>query len=178
MSIGLKPIIKIDSLEKLKNHIEYIQKCADIKTDKGFQRFIQDKFLETVNYISAMQLPANDLSQQYISNNKIREVEDGFLLYNDTVVETETEGYNGVFSIALAFEYGTGLVGQENAIEGAWAYNVNQHEKGWTFYKDGSFHFTRGFKGFEIYRLTRIEIENKLLKWVDEYKKRDGGVSQ
>jgi hypothetical protein len=178
MPIGLKASLKVDSYEKLKNYIEYVQKCADIRTNRGFQTFIQDKFLETVKTISAMNLPSNELTLQYIENNKIREVDDGFILYNDTIVETESEGYNGVFSIALAFEYGTGLVGQENAVEGAWAYNVNQHEKGWTFYKDGTFHFTRGMKGFEIYRLTRIEIEKNLLKWLNEYKKKDGGASQ
>ena len=91
------------SASSLKNYIEYVQKCADIKTDRGFQTFIQNKFLETVKNISLMNLPSNDLTLQYIENNKIREVDDGFILYNDTIVETESEGYNGKFSIALAF---------------------------------------------------------------------------
>ena len=176
--MGLKYKLEVKSLKKLKNHIEYVKAYTILGTDKNFKKFLQDKFIETVNLIASRDLPAGELSQDYIKNNKIREIEGGFELYNDTFVETESEGYGGKFSIALSFEYGTGLVGLENPVEGAWEYNVKHHEFGWTYFKDGSFHFTRGFKGFEIYRLTKLEIENNLMKWVKEYsRKKDGGVS-
>lgn len=177
MANGLQVKLEVKTLNKLKNHIEYIKLYNSLGTDKGFEKYMQDKFLETVNKISVRDLPESELSIVYIGNNKIRPFEGGFELYNDTYVDTESEGYDGKFSIALAFEYGTGLVGMENPKENAWQYNVNQHEKGWTYFKDGEFHFTRGFEGFEIYRKTKEEIENNLLKWVKQYKKKDGGVS-
>lgn len=175
--VGLKVKTKVKGLDKLKNYIEFVQKFATLKTDKKFQKYIQDKFLETVNRISLERLTGGEMTQIYIENNKIRELDDGFVLYNDTSVETESEGYDGQFCIALAFEYGTGIVGQNNPKVGAWSYNVNQHEKGWTYFKDGIFHFTRGFAGFEIYRFTLEEIKNNLENWIMEYNK-DGGVSQ
>lgn len=178
MSINLKTSIKVDSIEKLKQYIEYVKKFVTIKSDKNFQKYIQNKFLETVNKIASDSLSGNELSQLYISNNKIEELSDGFILYNDSYVETDSEGYDGKFSIALAFEYGTGIVGEENPKVGAWQYNVNQHEKGWTYFKNGTYHFTRGFEGYEIYRFTAEEIRKNIRQWVKEYNpKKDGGVS-
>lgn len=178
MSIGLDVKLQVSGLKELQRKIDYIKKISTIRTDSKFQKFIQDKFLETVNKISRENLFSGELTEEYISNNKIRTFSEGFVLYNDTVVETDTEGYGGVFSIALAFEYGTGLVGQENPKVGAWEYNVNQHENGWYYFKDGTFNFTRGMQGFEIYRLTQEEIKKQLPKWVDEYGNRTGGASQ
>lgn len=171
-NMALKIKAKVNGLEKLKNHIEYVKLYSGLIDDKNFEIYIQNKFLETVRLIASRNLPDGELSQLYIENNKIRNIDGGFELYNDTYIETETEGYNGKFSVALSFEYGTGIVGQENPKEGAWQYNVNNHEFGWTYYKDGTFHFTRGFEGFEIYRKTKLEIENNLLLWVREYKRK------
>lgn len=175
--IGLNIKLKTRNLDKIKNQIEYIQKYSTLKQDKDFEKYIQNKFLETVNRIAFEELPESELKELYISNNKIRQFEGGFELYNDSFVETETEGYGGKFSIALAFEYGTGIVGQQNPVNGAWEYNVNQHEKGWYYYKNGEFKFTRGFEGYMIYRFTKLEVENNLLRWVNEYTKEVGGVS-
>lgn len=178
MAIGLRTSVKVDDIKKLKEYVEYVKKFSTIKSDKNFQKFLQEKFLETVNSVATANLPSGELTQLYISNNKIEEISSGFILYNDTYVEIETEGYGGKFSIALAFEYGTGLVGQENPKVGAWQYNVNQHEKGWNYFQDGQFYFTRGMQGYEIYRYTLEEIKKNLKKWVQEYEpKKDGGVS-
>lgn len=178
MAFGLKVIPKVDGLDKLKAYIKYVEKFSTMKTDAKFQKFIQNKFLETVRKITIQRSSNGELSTMYNENHKIRETNGGFILYNDTIVETESEGYGGKFSIALAFEYGTGLVGEENPKVGAWQYNVNGHEKGWTFYENGTFHFTRGFEGYEIYRYTLEEIKANLRKWVLEYNPKDGGVSQ
>lgn len=178
MSIGLNPKVNVKGLKELKEYIEFVKKFSTMKTDRQFQKYIQNKFLETVNRIASDRLSGGILSQEYISNNKIREFDDGFILYNDTMVATESEGYDGQFSIALAFEYGTGIVGQNHPKANAWAYNINQHEKGWIYYADGSYHFTQGFEGFEIYRFTKEEVERNLNDWVMKYKKADGGVSQ
>ena len=189
MSIGLKIKTEVDDLEKLKQYIEYVKKFSTIKSDKDFQNFIQNKFLETVNEMSNKLLPNGDLSLKYIQNNKIRPIEDGFVLYNDTYVETDSEGYGGKFSIALAFEYGTGIVGQNNPKIGAWAYNIKGHIDGWWYPtnesdpnpykwvdKDGGLHaFTRGFEGYEVYRYTLEEIKKQLPNWVKQYKKPNGG---
>lgn len=178
MSIGLNPKVKVDGLDKLKEYIEFVKKFSTMKTDRQFQKYIQDKFLETVNQIASSRLSGGELTQEYILNNKIREIDDGFILYNDTKISTESDGYNGEFSIALAFEYGTGIVGQNHPKANAWAYNVNRHEKGWYYFANGTYHFTQGFEGFEIYRFTKEEIEKNLKSWVLDYKGKDGGVSQ
>lgn len=170
MAIGLNANIKVDGLDKLKEYVEYVKKFATLKSDKKFQEYIQTKFLETVNRISIERLPNSDMKNEYIKHNQIRQLEDGFVLFNDTTVVTENEGYGGFFSIALAFEYGTGIVGQENPKQGAWAYNVNNHENGWIYFKDGSFHFTKGMEGQEIYRFTLEEIKRNLKTWIKEYK--------
>lgn len=172
--MGLYFKTKVDGLEKLQKHIEFVKKMALLKTNKDFQEYIQNKFLETVNQISMERLPMGDLSSQYIAHNQIKQLDDGFILYNDTTIETDTEGYDGQFSIALAFEYGTGIVGQEHPKKNAWEYNVKQHTGAWIYYDNGSFHITKGFEGYEIYRFTLEKIKESLKDWVREYQV--GGV--
>lgn len=167
MSLNIRT--NIDGLKEFEKYIEFVEKISFLQTDKKFQRYIQDKFLETVNRISIERLPEGNLKQEYIQHNQIRETDTGFILYNDTTVSTENENYDGEFSIALAFEYGTGIVGQENPKLGAWDYNINNHEKGWIYFKDGSFHFTRGMEGQEIYRYTLEEIKRELPNWIRNY---------
>lgn len=177
MSIGLKVNVKVSGLDKLEKDIKFLEKYSRISTDSKFQKYIQQKFLDTVNEMSARLLVGGELTSEYISNNKIRPLEDGFILYNDAFVETDSEGYGGKFCIALAFEYGTGLVGQENPKEGAWQYNVKGHTKGWNYFKDGQFIFTRGMQGYEIYRFTKEEINKRKYDWVKSYIEENGGVS-
>ena len=190
MSIGLKSSVKVDSLEKLKNYIEYVQKFSTMKTDTEFQKYIQNKFLETVNKITDQRLIGGTTDDEYIEEykyrHKIKETSDGFILYNDTVLPVEmlpvsektANNYPNGFSIALAFEYGVGIVGQNDAKVGAWDYNVNNWNFAWHYKKDGQTYSTYGYHGFEIYRYTKEEIENNLQKWIVEYKKKDGGASQ
>lgn len=174
--MGLKVNLKVEGLDKLKQQIDFIEKMAMLKTSPQFQKYIQNKFLQTVNKVSLERLPMGDASMEYIYHNKIRELDDGFILYNDATVETNSEGYGGSFSIALAFEYGTGIVGANHPKKDAWAYNVNQHTGAWLYYENGSFHLTEGFEGYEIYRYTLQEIRAHLKDWVREYQ--IGGVNQ
>lgn len=175
--------IKVNSLEKLQNYINYVKKFSKMKTDKKFQKYIQNKCLNVVKQMCVTLLPnagSNDigeLTQLYIDNNNIREATDGFIIYNNLSVSTDTDGYNGIFSIALAFEYGTGIVGENHPKAHAWEYNVKKHTKGWIYYKNGEFHFTRGFEGFEIYKLSAEEINKQLKNWVLEYDENNGGAS-
>lgn len=166
----LKINTKVNGLEKLDEYINFVEKFANSKYDLEFQKYLQEKCIEVIERVTNTLLPyTGDTVELYKSNNKIREFEEGFIIYNDTTVEATTEGYEGAFSIALAFEYGTGVVGQENPKEGAWEYNINQYETGWTYFKNEAFHFTKGLQGFEIYRNSKIEIENNLKDWVLDY---------
>mgnify|MGYP002527572411 CR=1 FL=1 len=73
--MGLYFKTKVDGLEKLQKHIEFVKKMALLKTNRGFQEYIQIKFLETVNQISMERLPMGDLSSQYIAHNQIKQLE-------------------------------------------------------------------------------------------------------
>ncbi len=175
----LKTKIDIKNLDYLRRTLEVISMLQNYKDDKKFQKYIQQKCLKVIQDKINQLLPyTGETVDVYKNNNKIEEYNEGFIIYNDTSVGSETEGYEGKFSIALAFEYGTGIVGQENPKENAWQYNVNQYEKGWTYYKNDSFHFTKGLQGFEIYRYSSEEINKQLKGWIYEYMKGNGGVSQ
>lgn len=178
--------IKIDTqgLEELQKYIKFVEQMAKMKTDKKFQKFIQQKVLETVNKITNERLVGGTTNDSAISlykeSNKIREYEEGFILYNDasiTVNAKDTSSYpNGEFSVALAFEYGVGIIGQNTPNnEGAWAYNVNNYNFGWWFKseEDDKYYETAGYMGFEIYRYTAIECQSKLKDWVKEYYDRE-----
>ena len=188
----LKVDVKVDSITKLEEHIKLVEKLLKLKTDKEFQHYIQQKCLETVKKVATERLFSNptsndELKSDYIENNKIKDVTDkGFTIYNDlSIVGTK---YN--FCVALAFEYGTGLIGEQQAINGAWAYNINNNTviingeeiDGWwlakskagniqTFgeSKSGQAIVTRGYEGMEIYRFSAIEIKSMLPKWVNDY---------
>lgn len=171
----LKINISIDGQKALDEHILYIKKLLSMRTDKKFQKFIQEKCLETVKKVTNQRLTfSGPTVEEYKNNHKIKEYDNGFLLYNDTVVSTETDGYDGSFSIALAFEYGTGIIGAGSPVEGSWEYNVNHHERGWIYFKNNAFHFTAGYAGFEIYRYACEEIKNNLEPWVNEYFNKKG----
>jgi hypothetical protein len=166
--------VRVSTVNKkaLDEHINFVKKLLLMKTDKKFQKYIQDKCKETVVRVTNELMQYNGPTvEAYKNNHKIKETNDGFILYNDTVVEVESEGYGGTFPIALAFEYGTGIVGSKNPKMGAWAYNINNYKEnvGWTYYKNGEFKKTEGYEGMEIYRKTAIEIKKLLKTWVMNY---------
>lgn len=181
--------VEVDSLEKFKKYIEYVESMNQMKTDKEFQKFIQNKCLETVKEQSNNRIVSNTTDNEYIaeykSNHKIRETSDGFILYNDTVLPAEllpisernAGDYANGFSIALAFEYGIGIVGQNSAKQGAWEYNVKNHNFAWYYVKYGKKYSTYGYEGFEVYRFTAEKISKNLKEWVMEYRKSKGGAS-
>ena len=194
MAIGLKTNVNVKGLKELQEKINYIDKLIKMKSDTKFQNIIKQKCLDTVIEIAIQNInlfPTSneELKQAYISNNKIRPMENnnGFIIYNDLSVQSK----NYKFCVALAFEYGTGLIGQEQNINGAWKYNVNQNTvffdgntiDGWWLAKSkagsvesfgesqsGKAIITRGYQGMEIYRKSAEEIKKRLKKWVNEYK--------
>lgn len=190
--------VDVNGLEEFKKYIDYVKAMNSMKIDKDFQKYIQKKCLETVKKVSDDRITPTTTNNEYIEEyklrHKIRETVDGFVLYNDftipyimTTRNTKNQDrdvgmvrdYSKGFSIALAFEYGVGLVGEENPVQGAWEYNKNHYgEYGW-YYKplDGEATQTRGYAGFEVYRFTAEEIKKNLKNWVKEYKDNKGGVS-
>lgn len=186
----LKIDININGLDKLDKHIEFVNKMLGMKTDREFQKYIQNKCLETVKEVARTRLGGttnDEYIEEYILRNKIREIVGGFELYNDFTIpailttrntknqDREAGGivrnYDNGFSIALAFEYGVGIVGRDNPVQGAWDYNINNYgDEGW-YYKppSGESIRTQGYKGAEVYRYTAIEINKRLKDWVNSY---------
>ena len=182
--------VQIDSLKKLDEYIEYVNRMKKMKVDKSFQKFIQDKVLELAKKVTDERLVGGTSNDEeielYKSSHHILEETDGFILYNDAKIEANakdnTNYPNGEFSIALAFEYGVGITGEGTYQEdyfSSWDYNVNDYNFGWYYLKDGVVNHSFGYEGFEIYRNIAIEIERNLKKWVNEYySKKYGGVSK
>ncbi len=183
----------VQGLKELQNQIDFIQKMLRMKVDNKFQKFIQSKVLETVNRIARERIAntTNDeYIEEYILRNSIREESDGFVLYNNFTIpavlatrNTKNQdrsmgmvrNYDNGFNLALAFEYGVGIIGQNNPVNGAWDYNINNYgEEGW-YYKtpSGESIRTQGYQGAEVYRFTAIEVKSKLKDWVNEYYRKE-----
>ena len=179
--------VKVNSINKLNKHIQYVEKLAKMKTDVRFQKYIQDRVLYTVNRITEQRLvggTTNDAEiELYKDSNQIRETNDGFILFNDASIPANAKDPstypNEEFPIALAFEYGVGIIGSNTTNPNAWQYNVKGYNFGWYYQdEDGEYKITGGYQGFEIYRYTAKEIETMLPKWVNDYFRKYGGVSQ
>lgn len=198
--------ISIDNLGGLSRYIEYIEKVSEFYKDTNFKEFMKQKFLEVVKNVTNERVVGNTTNDEeidlYIQSHKIIDIDDGsgFILYNDAKIPADkyntlpfdTSGYpNGEFSIALAFEYGTGMVGAGSYINDnfiAWDYNNivstrSKHHKGRTWYLPknvlgSSGQYTSGYEGFEVYRFTAEEIKANLIKWVNEYIRKYRGVSK
>ena len=185
MSFKIK--VDVKTLDELNKHVQYVSDLSKMQTDGKFQKFIQTKCLETVRKVTEERLiggTTNDeLIQEYKSRHKIKEFINGFVLYNDTVLPTSMisskhlEDYPNGFSIALAFEYGVGIVGQTNPVPNAWEYNLKDYNFGWYYQKYDEIFHTFGYTGFEIYRYTAERIETQLNSWVKEYWQKERGVS-
>lgn len=179
--------IKIDvqGLDKLQQHIDFVEKMLKMKSDTSFQKFIQEKVLETVKRVTDQRLTGGTTNDEaiglYRDNHKIREEEQGFILYNDTMIPADVNGIqndienypDGMFCVALAFEYGVGIIGENTPNnENAWAYNLQGYNFGWILPQNVTGEAgiqTAGYMGFEIYRYTAEEVKQNLKSWVKEY---------
>lgn len=172
----------VDNLEGLKQHLNYVQSLSNMQKDRSFQKYIQAKCLSVVKQVTEQKLTGRTTNDEWIeeykSNHKIREFNDGFVLYNDTTIPTSMlstkhlENYPDGFSIALAFEYGIGIIGQTHPVAGAWEYNLKDYNFGWYYKKYEEILHTYGYSGFEIYRNAANLIEELLPDWVKEYSKK------
>ena len=177
MSAKLKITTSIVGLDLLQKRIQFVKSLIEIEKNLALQQWFQEKCLEEVDKTSKELLKGGTTNdeeiQDYLKNNKLRIDKDknGFVIYNDTYILYDNPNYKGKFSIALAFEYGTGIVGENAPKDNHWEYNVNKHNWAWTYWKNGKKYSTYGYEGFEIYRNARIRIENKMNDWVKDYLK-------
>lgn len=197
----LKTQIEVTGLKELNKRIEFIKKMTSMKTDKSFQKFIQDKSMKALEQVMSERLvggTSNDDSiSLYKSSNHIKETEDGFIIYNDSQIPANVKGVqndianypNGMFSIALAFEYGVGIVGEWSAgvmgTETAWEYNKQGYNFGWVLPREVALKLSggetgkveyAGYAGFGIYHYTAEKIRKDLSSWVEEYYRKNSEV--
>lgn len=186
--------VNIDSIDKLDKYIEKVKKYSLMQTDRKFQKFIQDKvrdtLVETMNERLTGESTNSDFISLYWNSNYIMETEDGrgFILYNNAKVPANAIGVQndasnypeGMFSIALAFEYGVGIVGMNTDFDPSkyvpWQYNVQDYNFGWYLPRDVRERYNIpkgntyiGYTGFEVYRYTADKVEKRLNSWVNEY---------
>lgn len=70
---------------------------------------------------------------------------------------------------ALFVEFGTGIVGEQNqhpvtSIIG-WKYDVNDHgEKGWFYFRDGEWHWTKGMPSRPFFYETGMELRQNIVR--------------
>lgn len=196
---------KVDSLKKLEKYITFVKAMNDMKTNKTFQLFIQNKCINVLSKIMNSRLGGTTNDEDatiYTSSNHLKETNDGFIIYNDAKIPANVKGVQndvsnypeGMFNLALAFEYGVGIVGMSTNNPNAWEYNINTFKQletnygkgynfGWILPKEIAEKYGipqgqefAGYRGLEIYRFTAEEIKNQLPKWVLEYKNKGGAI--
>ena len=199
MTVSVSTNVEINGINKLNEYIDRLKKYSKMQTNKDFQKFLQRKVMDTLIETMNERLTEDTTNSEFISlywnSNYIVEATDGrgFILYNDAKipanaigVQNVPENYpDGMFSIALAFEYGVGIVGMNTEYDESkylpWEYNKNNYNFGWFLPADVSNYYGLpakqryvGYEGFEIYRWTATKVENRLKDWVDEYIKTKG----
>lgn len=166
----------VNNLLGLKNRLDKIEVL--IEKQKGdFNNYLKQKVWETLEKVMESRFSSNTTSNDddielYKSSNHIVDTENGFILYNDAKIDVSdaiAENYpSGEFSIALAFEYGVGLVGAGNyngKYFEPWEYNVNNYNFGW--FHDGKTY--AGYNGYEIYRYVADIVMKDCARWFLEY---------
>lgn len=183
----------IQGLDKLQKEINRLEKL--IKTENNINLLNQKlaiKMLEIVNEVAnnrIMLLSSTNEEEKskYLNNNKYRIEGNTIVLYNDLCILSPKSKVSGsyLFCVALAFEYGTGVIGKQNPKLGAWQYDINSEKNraivddekldGWWIpiekvgkveplatSKSGKSVVVQGYEGVEIYRFAREEIIKRL----------------
>ena len=187
----------VDGFDKLQKHLDLVYKIVKIgKDNTKFIKFIMQKAYDTLYETMDERLKGGTTNDAditlYRNSNKFEMIENGFILYNDASIDAneynripfDTSGYpNGRFSIALAFEFGTGMVGTLTNVEffKAWTYNDLKHSKSeshqrfktnWYLPKDAQTNHTTaqgGYTGFEVYRYTADKCNKRVVNWINEF---------
>lgn len=131
--------LSVKGIEKLK---EELINYRDNTLQKKLDLFVERLALEGV-IIAKTKIAEKDAvytGELYKSMNLKR----GDAIYNGSqwIIYTDCEW-------ATYVEFGTGIIGMENPHPNpslaAWKYDVNEHgEKGWFYFKDGEWHWTKG----------------------------------
>jgi len=180
----------VDNLEGLKKYIEYIEKVQNMPTNLEFREYIKLRCIEALEKVMNERLGGttnDDSIEEYKKSNFVEDTKDGFILFNNAKIPANVKGIqndisnydNGMFNLALAFEYGVGIVGMATGNPNAWEYNVQNYNFGWYLPNEVADRYNiprgqefAGYKGLEIYRYTAYEINSNLGKWIDEYYER------
>ena len=183
----------VQGLDKLQKEITRLEKIVKLQKDKTMlnERLAQEmvKIVRNVatQRLSLVPTSNEEYKNMYLSNNKYRIEGDKIIIYNDLCIVSPKSKVSDeyMFCIALAFEYGTGVIGKENPKIGAWAYDVNKDKNrafidgkqldGWWIpaeqagsvptlatSKSGKAVVVQGYEGMEIYRFAQEEIIKQL----------------
>ena len=190
----------IQTKKKLDKLYAYVDGLKKMETDPDFQAEIKKHCMDTLTQVMNDNLTGGTTNDEfielYMGSNYIEDLNTsngfkGFIMYNNAKIPADTysaypfdtSGYpEGQFSIALAFEYGVGVLGEATNVVGSnYTYNDLNHSKSeshkmygnqWYlpyFVNFTSGELTSGYAGFQIYTLTAREITKKLPEWVNEY---------
>ena len=189
MDIKVDTKVTIDKLEYLEKYINYVNGMIKMQTDKAFQKYIKQRCFDVLEMVMNERLFTADTTNNhdigiYMNSNHIIDTENGFIIYNDAKVPADVSGLqndisnyeDGMINLALAFEYGVGLVGPATNNPKAWEYNVNHYNFGWILPRNIANAYGvpygqefAGYQGLNIYYETAITIETNLKDWVLEY---------
>lgn len=185
----LKISSKITGLDKLQKEIKKLEQLISLNKYNEWNTFLKSKVMALAQDITNEYLvggTTNDMAiEKYKSSHHIKNTDNGFILYNDCTIMADSKNPstypNEEFNIALAFEYGVGIVGEGTYDKGKtkfkpWEYNVNKYNFGWKYpTENGDYLYdtTYGYQGFEIYRHIAEESQNNMQKWYNEYMEKE-----
>lgn len=195
----LKISSSVQNLDKLEQQIKRVDKLLELQKDQSLLcEKLATQMLKILNQVAKQRINLiptsnDDLKGSYLNNNKYRIEGNTIILYNDLCVVSPASKISDeyTFCVALAFEYGTGVIGKENPKIGAWNYDVNSGRNrafingeqldGWWLPKEkaggvkilaesknGNAVVVQGYEGMEIYRFAREEIVKQLPKIIND----------
>lgn len=195
----LKISSSVQNLDKLEQQIKRVDKLLELQKDQSLLcEKLATQMLKILNQVAKQRINLiptsnDDLKGSYLNNNKYRIEGNTIILYNDLCVVSPASKISDeyTFCVALAFEYGTGVIGKENPKIGAWSYDVNSGRNrafingeqldGWWLPKEkaggvkilaesknGNAVVVQGYEGMEIYRFAREEIVKQLPKIIND----------
>ena len=190
---------EVQGLEQLQKELARIEKIVKLQNDKAMlnERLAQEmvKIVRNVaiQRLSLVSTSNEEYKNMYLNNNKYRIDGNKIIIYNDLCIVSPKSKVSDeyIFCIALAFEYGTGVIGEENPKVGAWAYDVNKDKnrafidgkqlEGWWIpaeqaggvptlatSKSGKAVVVQGYEGMEIYRFAQEEIIKQIPSIIKE----------
>lgn len=175
----IKTILEVngrENLDKLISLVNDFSKSNNTELNSYIKKEVIRIYEQVMNRELIGTTNDNEISL-YKSSYGTRDIENGFILYNNATIpqsdinSKNKQTYPKGFSIAMAFEYGVGVVGISTGDPNAWDYDIHNYgQKGWK-YKDktGNKISTTGYQGLEIFRKTQAKVTEELPKIIEEY---------